>query len=425
MRKIAGPGLRDACLALPEIKPVIHENEEPRDISRWAETAKKRGLSRTLRCAPGSAVATRAYGLDADWCIHAVAPDSEFGYEGHYQGNIGIRGEDVRATSPPVARLHATYVNAFKVCATKDAIALPALRRRRGAAAIAAAVSLGPCPSSTTRRTSTTWPSCSGRMPRWWRSRAPSRRSSAKARTTLGPRAGPPRRLRARVGRAGARAARAAAERATRDHQPERRGGGGVVVPQQRGSCQGTSLFVLPLTFSHAPNSDLEPVGPEMKKAARVARTRPGDERAVVRIVELELLSELACPGASGTPPTARSGQKIPPWSHVAVVEAEDLERVDGEAFRVEHDVGDGEVLERRRERPERRVTIAGGASNESHTVEHLERLELGAGTEGGGRPAVLSAPSTRGSGSPPGPRCGKRRWKVANCGAPSIQTCW
>ena len=40
VRKIAGPGLRDACLALPEIKPVIHENEEPRDISRWAETAK-------------------------------------------------------------------------------------------------------------------------------------------------------------------------------------------------------------------------------------------------------------------------------------------------------------------------------------------------------------------------------------------------
>ena len=130
VRKIAGPGLRDACLALPEIKPVIHENEEPRDISRWAETAKKRGLSRTLRCAPGRAVATRAYGLDADWCIHAVAPDSEFGYEGHYQGNIGIRGEDVRATStPPIARLHATYLNAFKVCSTKDArtVALPAL----------------------------------------------------------------------------------------------------------------------------------------------------------------------------------------------------------------------------------------------------------------------------------------------------------
>ena len=83
-----------------------------------------------MRCAPGRAVATRAYGLDADWCIHAVAPDSEFGYEGHYQGNIGIRGEDVRATStPPIARLHATYLNAFKVCSTKDArtVALPAL----------------------------------------------------------------------------------------------------------------------------------------------------------------------------------------------------------------------------------------------------------------------------------------------------------
>ena len=45
VRKVAGPGLHDACLALPEIKPVIHENEEPRDISRWAETAKKRGLT--------------------------------------------------------------------------------------------------------------------------------------------------------------------------------------------------------------------------------------------------------------------------------------------------------------------------------------------------------------------------------------------
>ena len=148
VRKIAGPGLRDACLSLPEIKPVIHENEEPRDISRWAETAKKRGLSRTLRCAPGRAVATRAYGLDADWCIHAVAPDSEFGYEGHYQGNIGIRGEDVRATStPPIARLHATYLNAFKVCSTKDArtVALPALGAgvKAWRPRVAAAVSLG------------------------------------------------------------------------------------------------------------------------------------------------------------------------------------------------------------------------------------------------------------------------------------------
>ena len=147
VRKIAGPGLRDACLALPEIKPVIHENEEPRDISRWAETAKKRGLSRTLRCAPGRAVATRAYGLDADWCIHAVAPDSEFGYEGHYQGNIGIRGEDVRARSvPPIERLHATYVNALKVCSQKDArtVALPALGAgvKAWRPRIAAAVSL-------------------------------------------------------------------------------------------------------------------------------------------------------------------------------------------------------------------------------------------------------------------------------------------
>ena len=129
VREAAGPGLRAACLALPEVEAAPYADEEPRDISRWAETA-KRGASATLRCAPGAAVATRAFGLEADWCVHAVAPDSEFGYEGHYQGMPGIRGEEVRARSrPPLVRLRGSYESALDICREVGAssVAVPAL----------------------------------------------------------------------------------------------------------------------------------------------------------------------------------------------------------------------------------------------------------------------------------------------------------
>ena len=130
VREAAGPQLRQACLEFPALAAAVDAmEEEPRDISRWAETA-KRGSSTTLRCAPGAAVVTRGFGLDCDWCVHAVAPDSEFGYEGHYQGQPGIRGEEVRArSSPPLRRLRQTYEAALAACHRRGAetAALPAL----------------------------------------------------------------------------------------------------------------------------------------------------------------------------------------------------------------------------------------------------------------------------------------------------------
>ena len=130
VREAAGPQLRQACLEFPALEAAVDAmEEEPRDISRWAETA-KRGSSTTLRCAPGAAVVTRGFGLDCDWCVHAVAPDSEFGYEGHYQGQPGIRGEEVRArSSPPLRRLRQTYEAALAACHRRGAetAALPAL----------------------------------------------------------------------------------------------------------------------------------------------------------------------------------------------------------------------------------------------------------------------------------------------------------
>lgn len=129
VRKAAGSRLRDACLALPPLEPRAIDGEEPRDISRWAETA-KRGTSKVLRCSPGAAVATRGFELDAEWCVHAVAPDSEFGYEGLYMGHPGVRGEDVRYYSaPPLLRFRATYEAALAACHDKGAttVSCPAL----------------------------------------------------------------------------------------------------------------------------------------------------------------------------------------------------------------------------------------------------------------------------------------------------------
>lgn len=59
-----------------------------RDITRWTSGV-KHGTSKVVRCPAGSAVTTPAFGaLAADHVIHAVAPDSEFGYEGMYTGGI-------------------------------------------------------------------------------------------------------------------------------------------------------------------------------------------------------------------------------------------------------------------------------------------------------------------------------------------------
>ena len=192
-------------LSLPEIKPVVHENEEPRDISRWAETAKKRGLSRTFavraaapsRRAPTAWTRTRA----------AVAPDSEFGAKGTTKGILAYEARTcARRRRRRLERLHATYVNAFKVCSTKDArtVALRCyVKAWRRTFHWRVRVRL--------RRTSM----AARRTRPWWRSRAPSARSSAKAEDhAFGPGL-----LRAGVGRAGARAARAAAKQRLRgDH---------------------------------------------------------------------------------------------------------------------------------------------------------------------------------------------------------------
>jgi O-acetyl-ADP-ribose deacetylase (regulator of RNase III) len=77
IRKLGGDDLERACL---EIEPVSSKNVR-RDITRWTSGVKK-GASACVRCPAGSAISTVATGaLQADHVIHAVAPDSEFGYE--------------------------------------------------------------------------------------------------------------------------------------------------------------------------------------------------------------------------------------------------------------------------------------------------------------------------------------------------------
>ena len=85
MRKAAGPELQTACLAL---EPLPTATAYRRDITRWTSGV-KHGASAVVRCPAGSAVTTLATGaLRADHVIHAVAPDSEFGYEGMYTGGL-------------------------------------------------------------------------------------------------------------------------------------------------------------------------------------------------------------------------------------------------------------------------------------------------------------------------------------------------
>ena len=83
VRKAAGSDLERHCLA---IEPLASPSHVRRDITRWTSGV-KHGTSKHVRCPAGSAVITPATGqLQADNLVHAVAPDSEFGYEGMYTG---------------------------------------------------------------------------------------------------------------------------------------------------------------------------------------------------------------------------------------------------------------------------------------------------------------------------------------------------
>ena len=88
VRKLGGPDLERACLA---IEPLKKEDAQTlrRDITRWTSGV-KHGSSAVVRCPAGSAVATSGgFGkLKSDHVIHAVSPDSEFGYEGMYTGGL-------------------------------------------------------------------------------------------------------------------------------------------------------------------------------------------------------------------------------------------------------------------------------------------------------------------------------------------------
>ena len=85
VRKLAGPELAEACLAFPTMP---RETRLRRDITRWTSGVKK-GSSALVRCPAGSAISTPAFGsLHCNHIIHAVAPDSEFGYEGMYTGGV-------------------------------------------------------------------------------------------------------------------------------------------------------------------------------------------------------------------------------------------------------------------------------------------------------------------------------------------------
>jgi len=92
IRSAAGPALEAECLALPTL-PKEEVRRVRRDITRWTSGVKE-GNSAPVRCPTGASVVTSAPGdLDAAHLIHAVAPDSEFGYEGLYTG--ALRDEEV------------------------------------------------------------------------------------------------------------------------------------------------------------------------------------------------------------------------------------------------------------------------------------------------------------------------------------------
>lgn len=133
LRKAAGPELEAACLAIEPLDTTTSKALR-RDITRWTSGV-KHGASKVVRCPAGSAVSTPAFGaLEAEHVIHAVAPDSEFGYEGMYTGGLldqnisgAVAGNDTptrfaggasdglasQQFTPPDDLLLATYENAL------------------------------------------------------------------------------------------------------------------------------------------------------------------------------------------------------------------------------------------------------------------------------------------------------------------------
>ena len=109
LRAAAGPDLTDACLALPAL-----DTEGKRDLVRWTRAVKVHE-SAVVRCPTGSAVKTTAASLDADFVVHAVAPDVELTY-GRYRSSEG-----------PEDLLREAYRSSFKAASGLDCVACPAL----------------------------------------------------------------------------------------------------------------------------------------------------------------------------------------------------------------------------------------------------------------------------------------------------------
>ena len=109
LRAQAGPDLIDACLALP-----IKDDTGKRDLVRWTRAVKVHE-SAVVRCPTGSAVKTTAGSLDADFVVHAVAPDVELTY-GRYRSSDG-----------PEDLLRSAYRAAFKAAGDVECVACPAL----------------------------------------------------------------------------------------------------------------------------------------------------------------------------------------------------------------------------------------------------------------------------------------------------------
>ena len=88
--------------------------EGKRDLVRWTRAVKVHESS-AVRCPTGSAVRTTAGLLEADYIIHAVAPDVELTY-GRYRSSEG-----------PEDLLRSAYRSAFKAAADVECVACPAL----------------------------------------------------------------------------------------------------------------------------------------------------------------------------------------------------------------------------------------------------------------------------------------------------------
>ncbi|KAL1507400.1 hypothetical protein AB1Y20_008242 [Prymnesium parvum] len=129
IRKLGGEELIQACL---DIEPLPTVQGIRRDITRWTSGV-KHGACALVRCPAGAAVATKASGaLRADWVIHAVAPDSEFGYEGLYTGGDASQkasGITSQQFSPPDQLLLSAFSSAFSEAARVQAstVCCPAL----------------------------------------------------------------------------------------------------------------------------------------------------------------------------------------------------------------------------------------------------------------------------------------------------------